>query len=180
MYTDWDKMEVKIPEGVSIKIDGNIITTAGKLGSNVRKFNGTLLEVSAASDVVKINPKQGLKKLEKIAENASKALATELENDMNGVLHYFERNMVIVYAHFPITLEEKNGTVFIKNLFGERAPRAVKLFGNTKIEIKGQNVRIYGTSKDDVNQSAAKLMNSCRMQGKDTRVFQDGVYYAIE
>jgi large subunit ribosomal protein L6 len=68
----------------------------------------------------------------------------------------------------------------IKNLIGERAPRLASIAGTTKVEVKGQNVRLYGTSKDDVSQTAANIRKACKIRKKDGRIFQDGIYYAIE
>ena len=45
--------------------------------------------------------------------------------------------------------------------------------------MKGQNVRVYGPSLDDVSQTAANIRKACRMRNKDTRVFQDGLYFEV-
>jgi large subunit ribosomal protein L6 len=45
--------------------------------------------------------------------------------------------------------------------------------------VKGQNVRVYGTSLDDVSQTAANIRLACKIRNKDSRVFQDGLYYEI-
>ena len=45
---------------------------------------------------------------------------------------------------------------------------------------KGQDMRLYGTSKDDVTQTAANLRKAVKIRKKDERTFQDGVYYSID
>jgi large subunit ribosomal protein L6 len=77
-------------------------------------------------------------------------------------------------------VEVKGDELLIKNIIGERFPRSSKIVGSTKIEIKGQNVRIYGTSLDDVTQTAGNIRLRCKMRNKDIRIFQDGLYYEIE
>ena len=91
----------------------------------------------------------------------------------------FEFKMKSVHAHFPITVEVKGQAIHINNIIGERVPRVARIAGATKVEVKGQNVRIYGPSLDDVSQTAANVRKACRMRNKDTRVFQDGLYFEV-
>jgi len=172
-------MIVEIPEGVTVTASNGTVEVKGKLGSNKRSYDPTLLRVSVQGNKLDIEA-IATGKRRKVASNSVVAFAKELSNDMKGVCTYYEKRMVTVFAHFPMTIEEKNGIVYIKNLYGERAPRTVELVGNTKIEIKGQQLRVYGTSKDDVSLTAARLINKCRMPNKDTRVFQDGIYFELE
>lgn len=170
---------VDVPNGVTVEISGNVITTKGSLGSNTRTFNDALISVAKDGGKVKLTP-IAQKELAKKGMMVEKALAKELQNDMNGVLKHFEKNMQVVFAHFPITVEAKGDIVFIKNLIGERAPRTAKIVGTTKVEVKGQAVRLYGTSLDDVSQTGANIRGACRIVNKDSRIFQDGLYYTIE
>ena len=92
----------------------------------------------------------------------------------------FEFKMKSVHAHFPITVEVKGQAININNIIGESASRGIaKIAGATKVEVKGQNVRLYGPSLDDVSQTAANIRKACRMRNKDTRVFQDGLYFEV-
>ncbi|MEM0106654.1 MAG: hypothetical protein QXD11_02685 [Candidatus Micrarchaeaceae archaeon] len=172
-------MMIDIPEGVTVNVSEGAVKISGRLGSNVRAYDSNLLSISVQGRKLSVEA-IATGKRKKVADNSVASFAKELSNDINGVCNYYEKNLVTVFAHFPITIEEKNSTVYIKNLFGERSARTVKLIGNTKIEIKGQKLRLYGTSKDDVSQTAARLINKCRMPHKDTRVFQDGIYFEIE
>lgn len=171
--------EVIIPEGITVEIKGNVIETKGELGSNVRTFNDALLDVQKKENKVIINAVKD-KTLAKKAAQASQSLKREIGNDMKGVSEYFEKRMRIVFAHFPINVEVKEGKLFINNIIGERVPRISKIVGNTKIEAKGQNVRVYGTSLDDVSQTSANIRQTCKIRNKDSRVFQDGLYYELE
>lgn len=172
-------ISIEAPGAVQIEIKGDEVIAKGTLGSNSRKFNDALLEVSKEGGKVVIKARES-KVLAKKAAMAEKSFAKELQNDINGVQKHFEANMQIVFAHFPITVEAKEGTVFIKNLIGERAARTAKIAGNTTVEVKGANVRLYGTRLDDVSQTAANLRRACRIREKDSRVFQDGIYFALE
>ena len=172
-------ISIVVPQGVKVAVVGGVVSVSGSLGSNNRKFNDALLSVAADSNgvVIKAIEVKGLAKKARVAENA---LAKEIRNDIAGVTEYFEIEMKSVHAHFPLSVEAKGNTVQLKNMIGERAPRVVSVMGNTKVEVKGQNIRVYGTKLDDVTQTAANLRKASKIRRKDERVFQDGVYYAIE
>ncbi len=171
--------ELEIPAGVGASVDLDVVTVKGSLGSNSRRFNSALLSVKVAGNKITITPNSS-RILGKKAYVAQTSFAKELSNDMQGVMKYFEIKMQSTHAHFPLTLEQRGNVLMIKNMIGERAPRSANVVGNTKIEVKGQDVRLYGTSLDDVSQTAANIRKACKTRRKDERVFQDGVYYAIE
>ncbi len=173
-----EKARVAVPSGVTVSINGNVIETKGSLGSNKREFNDALIKVSSSDGSIEVEP-IGKGSLAKKSAMTVNSFSKEISNDMNGVVTLFEKHMRIVFAHFPITVESKDGFVYIKNIIGERMPRKSPIVGGTKIEVKGQNVRVYGTSLDDVAQTAANIRKTCRIRRKDSRVFQDGLYYEI-
>ena len=84
--------------------------------------------------------------------------------------------MKIVFSHFPITVKVEGKTVLIENFQGERAPRKTKIWGETKVSPKGDDVIITGHVLTDVSQTAAEIENGSRVKNKDHRVFLDGVY----
>ena len=172
--------EITLAQGVSATLSAGKVIIKGPLGSNERQFNDALLKVEINGSKVKVEPSPANKKLAKKAMVAEQSLAKELSNDSEGVVKYFEVNMEAVYAHFPLTIEVKPKEIIIKNMLGERYPRYSGIVGKTKVEIKGNDITISGTSKDDVSQTAANLRKASKIRKKDERIFQDGVYYAVE
>ncbi len=172
-------LSFKLLEGTSATVSGAEIAVKGALGENRRAFNSSLLGVSVGQEGITITPTES-KVLNKKAVKAAGALSKEIRNDMQGVTKYFEIKMQSVHAHFPLTVEVKGDMIVIKNMVGERAARQARIMGGTKVEIKGQNVRIYGIKLDDVTQTAANVRKASKIRNKDERVFQDGVYYALE
>jgi large subunit ribosomal protein L6 len=170
---------IKIPEGVKVSTSGDMVLTSGKLGSNSRRFNMAYIDVKVNGSAIEIQTTDS-KKLAKAALKIAKAFASELRNDMEGVQEGFTIKMSVVFSHFPLTLEASGDKVIIKNMVGERHPRYSGIVGKTKVEIKGNDVTISGTSKDDVSQTAANLRKASKIRKKDERIFQDGVYYAVE
>ena len=172
-------MQVEVPKEVHVEVKGVQVLTKGSLGTNSRNFNDALLSVTSEGSRLVITPSTS-RALKKKASMAARALAKELGNDIAGVAKHYEVNMQVIFAHFPATVEAKGKEVVIKNLIGERGVRKIELSGDTKIEVKGQNLRLYGTKLDDVAQSAANLRKACKIRKKDERVFQDGIYYSVE
>ncbi len=172
-------MNIEIPQGIKVEVKGDEVVTTGSLGSNTRKFNDVLLSIKVNGNSIEIGSSID-KRLAKRATGSVNSFAKELKNDMQGVTKHFERHMSIVFAHFPMVVEAKGAEVMIKNMQGERFPRKADIVGTAKVEIKGQDVRIYGTKLDDVAQTAANIRMACRVRKRDSRVFSDGVYHALK
>jgi large subunit ribosomal protein L6 len=171
--------ELDLPNGVEIKVEEGSVTVKGRMGSAEKKINSrlVLLEVSPGKLTIKESDN---KKLARKSSLAVQSLSSELKSTIHGVTDGIERRMSIVYAHFPMTIEVKGDTVYIKNIFGERVPRVTKIAGNTKVEVKGQELRVKGVDQYDVGQTMANIKKACFARGYDTRVFQDGIYHVKE
>ncbi len=173
--------EIKIPSGVKAELEpgGGEITITGKLGSTKKKISTRLLSVSVSGDKVTVQELKH-KKLAKKSALAAQALASEIARSMAGVEGGLERKMRIVFAHFPMSIEVKGNTVSAKNVLGEKKPRVAKIVGSTKVEIKGQDVLVKGVDPYDVGQTAANINRLSFARRKDSRVFQDGIYFVHE
>ena len=173
-------ISLEFKPNTNAEINSNEIKISGNLGTNTRKFNDTFLDIKIEGNKFIIDSKKGIKKMKKKANKIVQTMAEELTNDMEGVNKYYEIEMEIIYAHFPITVEASKDTFYIKNMIGERAKRSTKIINNTKVEAAGQKIKIYGINKDDVTQTAANIRKICKIKYKDSRVFQDGIYYTQE
>ncbi len=173
--------EIQIPSGVKVELsqDKQELSVSGKLGSTKKKVNSRLLSVSITGGKLTIEEVKH-KKLAKKAALASQALASEAQRAMAGVERGIERKMKVVFAHFPMSLEVKAGEVLAKNVFGEKKPRVAKIVGETKVEVKGQDVTVKGVDPYDVGQTAANINRLSFSRRKDSRVFQDGIYFVQE
>ncbi len=170
--------EIQLTEGIRAEVKGSTIAISGKLGTNTRIFNDALVSIKVEGGKIVLDHVKDKKLVEK-GMNAENALSKEIANDMKGVTQHYELKMKSIHAHFPITVEVKGAVININNIIGERVPRVAKIVGATKVEIKGQNVRLSGPSLDDVSQTAANVRKACVMRKKDTRVFQDGLYFEV-
>ncbi|MFN3910187.1 MAG: 50S ribosomal protein L6 [Candidatus Anstonellaceae archaeon] len=156
-----------IPDGISIGLENNILNISGPKGSLSKKIPPSL----------SIQIKKDTKQVELNGNNTIvNTYLSHIKNMFKGCLEGFSKKMKIVYAHFPISLTIKDNVVEIKNFLGERNPRYAKIVGQTKVEVKGQEVLLFGPSKEDVNQTTANIFQAVKITKYDTRVFQDGIY----
>lgn len=169
---------IEIPSGVEARIDSETITIKGRLGSTTKRINPKLFAVKAEPGKITLEPTNN-KKLAKKADLAMQAFASELKSASLGVQNGIEKKMVVFFSHFPITIEIKGKAISIKNIFGERIPRSTTTVGDTKVEVKGQEVIVKGVDAYDVGQTVANIRKACYSIG-DTRVFQDGLYVTKE
>ncbi|MDE1855259.1 MAG: 50S ribosomal protein L6 [Candidatus Micrarchaeota archaeon] len=173
--------EIQVPSGVKVELaEGkDELVISGKLGSTRKKVNRRLLTVSISGDKILLSEVKH-KKLAKKAALASQALSSEIKRAIAGVEGGLERHMKVVFAHFPMAIEVKGDGVFAKNVFGEKKPRVAKIVGTTKVEIKGQDITVKGVDPYDVGQTAANINRLSFARRKDSRVFQDGIFFVQE
>ncbi len=167
--------EVVVPENVTLTIEkrpeGVYVKAKGPKGEAERLFKDPTLEVKVENGKVEVESQQ---------EAMVNTVKRHIQNLIKGVTEGFTRKMVVRYAHFPIKVEVKGKEVIIKNFLGERAPRIAKIHGNAKVTVKGQELIIEGTDIEHVTQTVANIRQATKIRGKDTRVFQDGIYPALE
>lgn len=157
---------MEIPQGVNVRVDGATVIVKGPQGEVKRAFpKGTAVKVNG--NAVEVTTKG------KALQGTTEAI---IGNMFEGASKGYARNLKLIYAHFPISIEVKGSDVTIKNFLGEKQPRKTVLIGSTKVQAKGQLVTISGPDKEAVGQTLANIRNAMRIRDKDGRVFQDGIY----
>ncbi|MDC0169485.1 50S ribosomal protein L6 [Candidatus Nitrosopelagicus sp.] len=164
--------ELEIPEGVTVSYDRPMITVQGPLGKTWKSFKKIPVTIDVTDGKVNFKA-QGTRDKNRAIMNTSRSL---IRNLCEGVVEGYTIKMKIVFSHFPITVKVEGKTVLIENFQGERAPRKTKIWGETKVVPKGDDVIITGHVLTDVSQTAAEIENGSRVKNKDHRVFLDGVY----
>ncbi len=172
--------EVPIAEGVEVSVEGDLIKVKGPLGELEKRFDPQMLEIVVDESERKVilktyNPR-------KFHKAYIGTIASHIKNMIKGVTEGFRKEMIIVFAHFPIKVEvdEEKRVVVISNFLGERKPRFAKIVGNTKVRVEGDRIYIEGISKEDVGQTAANIRQATKIKRKDPRVFMDGIYVLEE
>ena len=164
--------EVEIPEGVTITQKKHMLTFVGPLGKTHQSFRKIPVKIEIADSKVVLATIE-YRKRDYAILHAARSL---IRNICEGLITGYTIKMKVVFAHFPITVKVEGKDVIIENFQGERAPRKTKVWGDTKVVPKGDDVVITGHVLTDVSQTAAEIENGSRVKNKDHRVFLDGVY----
>jgi large subunit ribosomal protein L6 len=166
------RVELPIPDDVTAAVDHLDVTVEGPNGSVTRRLWYPDVSVSVDGDAVVIASD---------AEDA-KTTATvgtfesHVTNMFHGVTDGWEYEMEVFYSHFPMQVAVEGDEVVIENFLGEKAPRRTTIHGDTDVSVDGEAITVTGPDKEAVGQTAADIEQLTKVSGKDTRVFQDGVY----
>ncbi len=103
-------------------------------------------------------------------------ITAHIRNMIKGVTEGYTYKMKVVYSHFPVTVKVEGNKVFIHNFLGENVPRVAEIVGDTKVEIKGQDIILTGCDREAVGLTCGNIEQACRISKYDRSIFQDGVY----
>ena len=164
--------EIQIPDDVKVSLKGNILHVQGPLGHTYKNFKKipVIIEIDDKKILLKQN---GERKKYHAIRNTARSIIQIL---CAGVVDGFTIKMKVVFSHFPITVKVEGKKVLIENFQGERAPRISMIKGDTKVDVKGDDVIITGPVLTDVSQTAANVQQKSKVKNKDHRVFLDGIY----
>jgi large subunit ribosomal protein L6 len=165
-------VEIQIPENVKVNLKGDMLRVEGPLGKVYKNFKKipVIIEINNNKILLK---KTGERKKYLAILNTARSLIQTL---CLGVVDGFTIKMKIVYSHFPISVKIQDNKVLIENFQGERAHRVAKIWGNTKVVAKGDDVIVTGMVWTDVTQTTAEIELKTKVKNKDHRVFLDGIY----
>lgn len=168
---------VELPEGVTARVDGRMLSVKGKLGENKKNLEKISVEVKAEAGRVTVTP-YSKKKKDRVVMST---VASLINNMVTGVVQGYTYRLKVVYAHFPISVKTKGDQILVENFVGERSPRVAQVVGGCKVSIEGDDIIVKGVSVEDVGQTAANVEQATKIKRKDQRIFLDGVYiYAKE
>ena len=164
--------ELEIPQGVSVSLKSYILNVEGPLGKTFKNFKKIPVSIEVTENKILLKA-QGTRAKNYAIMNTAKSI---IRNLCNGVIDGYTIKMKIVFSHFPINIKVEDKQVLINNFQGERAPRITRIWGNTKVIPKGDDIIITGHVLTDVTQTAAEIENKSKVKNKDHRVFLDGIY----
>ena len=167
---------ITLPDDVSASVDHLDLTVEGPNGSVERRLWYPDVTVSVTEDEGATHVA-----VESDADDAETTATvgtfeSHVRNMVHGVTEGWTYEMEVYYAHFPMQVDVEDGEVVIENFLGEKAPRRTPVRGDTQVEVDGEEIVVSGPDKEAVGQTAADIEQLTKVSGKDTRVFQDGVY----
>ncbi len=166
------EVTIGVPEKVKVSETHRILHVEGPLGKTRKNFKKIPVDLKVNGKNIVIKSLGTRKKDYAIFKTAESLVNTLIKGVQTG----YTFKMKIVYAHFPITVKVKDGKIHVENFQGERAARVSKIFGDTKVASKGDDVVMTGPVLTDVSQTAASLQQNTKVKNKDSRVFLDGIY----
>jgi len=163
---------IELPKEVTASLDHLDLTVEGPAGSVTRKL--WYPDVTVEVDDGAVHVRSDSEDAETTATVGT--FESHVRNMIHGVTEGWEYHMEVFYSHFPMQVEVEGSEVVISNFLGERHPRRAEIRGDTEVRIDGEEITLSGPSIEDVGQTAADIEQLTRVNDKDTRVFQDGVY----
>jgi large subunit ribosomal protein L6 len=167
---------VSIPNGVMADVVGMRVTVKGPKGQLEQDFAspvfGGLVKLEKADGTIKVSTAETKRKF----KSEAGTVAAGIHNMMRGVTEGWTYRLKIVFLHFPVTVKAEKDIVSIANFLGEKAARKAKIVGNTKVDIKGEDITLTGINLEEVGQTAANLERASRIPARDRRVYQDGIF----
>ena len=164
--------KIQIPDDVKVNLKGSMLHVRGPLGHVYKNFKKIPVVIEINDNKILLK-QTGERKKHFAILNTAKSIIQTL---CLGVVDGFTIKMKIVYSHFPITVKVEGKKILIENFQGERAPRISMINGDTKVEVKGDDIIITGPVLTDVSQTAANVQLKSKVKNKDHRVFLDGIY----
>ncbi|MFC7154187.1 50S ribosomal protein L6 [Halomarina halobia] len=166
------RTEIELPDEVSASMDHLDLTVEGPNGSVTRRLWYPDVAVTVDDGSVVIETETENRKT-----NATVGtFESHVRNMVHGVTEGWEYEMKVLYSHFPMQVSVEGNDVVINNFLGEKAPRRTTIHGDTEVRVDGEEITLTGSDKESVGQTAADIEQLTRINDKDTRVFQDGVY----
>ena len=163
---------VELPEGISATMQDNVITIKGPKGEIMRRMNSTRLNVNIEDKKITISITKGTKRDKTIMYT----LVAHLTNMVKGVQKPWTYALKVCASHFPMSVAVSGSEFTVKNLFGEKVPRKMKIKEGVTVKVSGQNITVECIDIELAGQTAGAIEGLTRISGRDKRVFQDGIY----
>ncbi|MBO3757574.1 MAG: 50S ribosomal protein L6 [Thermoproteota archaeon] len=175
MYTKEKQIKsvtLKIPENVSLKVEGSSVIVKGKLGELKKDFSKSRVWFELKNNELTIFTDQKGRRGKALIGTIRKKIL----NAITGVNKKYIVRLKVAHSHFPITVKVDKGFIRIENFMGEKSPRLVRIPNGVEVQAKEQDIILSGLDIDSVTLLGGMLENATKVKDKDQRVFLDGIY----
>jgi large subunit ribosomal protein L6 len=163
---------IQVPDGVEVTMEARKVTVKGEKGTLTRDFSYVPISIDVNGKTVRVWAEWPRKKEASLVGT----IHSHIQNMISGVEKGFSYKLKIVFSHFPISVKVQGATILIENFTGERRARRVKIIGDVKVKVEGDDIIVQGLNLEDVSQTAANIEQATKVKKKDPRVFLDGIY----
>lgn len=163
---------ITIPEGVNAEVTNSKLVVSGPKGTLERLMRYPGIEIRIEDGELIISTESERKKIYAMVGT----YAAHVRNMFQGVLEEYTYGMKVVYSHFPIQLKDIGSKLEIVNFLGEKEARYAPIPESVNMKIAGDEIILTGIDKELVGAAASRIEKATKVRGRDTRVFQDGIY----
>ncbi len=164
--------EIELPQGIEAKFDNYELSMKGPKGEIKKRLASKQISIIIEKDKIKAESKTTNKKEKKILHT----FVAHIKNMIKGAEEGFVYKLKICSGHFPMNVTIKGDSFSVKNLFGEKIPRVVKIRDGSTVKVEGDIITVESINKETAGQMAADIEQLTRRTGFDRRIFQDGIY----
>ena len=166
-------MEIEIPEGVEVELNGHELKVKGEKGEVTKKFYYPKLELKKEGNKLVIEKKDEKRKTLAIVGT----WLAHIKNMFEGVKNGFEYKMKISHVHFPMNVSVDGNRLVIKNFLGQKEDRYAKILEGVEVKVEGDEVVIMGIDKEKVGQTMGNIEKATKLHTRrDRRIFSDGIF----
>ena len=166
------KTEIEIPEGITVEIDGKMVKTKGKAGEVVKKLFNPNIKINKVENKIVIKAIKSTKRERKMVNTFS----AHIKNMLQGANETYKYKLKICSGHFPMNVSVKDNEFAVKNYFGEKIPRVMKIKEGGNIKVEGEIITVESPNKEIAGQVAADIEQLIKRTDYDIRIFQDGIW----
>lgn len=166
--------EIELPQGVDARMEDQLMNIKGPKGELSKKLIHPLISINVEQNKIKL-------KIERSAKREKKMVGTfkaHINNMIKGVTQGHFYKMKICSGHFPMTVSVVGEEFIIKNFFGERKPRKLRIKQSVSVKVEGDIITIESPDKEAAGQTAGSIEELCKKKRSkfDKRIFQDGIF----
>lgn len=166
------KKEIELPEGVTVNYQDGKLTMKGPKGEVKKKMIHRMASIKVdGNKVIVSSNKPGLQGKKMVG-----SFAAHIKNIKRGVTEGHTYTLKICSGHFPMNVAVSGQELSVKNFFGEKIPRVLKIKEGASVKVEGDKVMVESVNKEIAGQVSADIELFTRRANFDTRIFQDGIY----
>ncbi|MBP2133155.1 large subunit ribosomal protein L6 [Methanomicrobium sp. W14] len=164
--------KIKIPKDVSAEITGDTLHVSGPKGKIERRMHYPGVSIKIEDGAFIAETESTRKKVVAMLGT----YASHADNMFHGVIEEYVYTMKVVYSHFPIQLKATKEALEIANFLGEKQSRYAAIPEGVKMKVANDEVVLTGIDKELVGMASGRIEKATKVRGRDSRVFQDGIY----
>ncbi len=163
---------LELPAEVNAQISAGMLSFKGPKGEGKLAAAVPGIKISVEGKKITFESLKPGKKVKKMLGT----LVARSKNMVEGVTNLHTYKMKICSGHFPMTVTVSGHDLIIKNFFGEKFPRKLKINPEVKVKVEGQEIIIDSIDIDAASQFAGSVEQITRRSNFDRRIFMDGIY----